>query len=127
MEGDADRLDQIALNLLTNAVKYTAAGGTVTVRTGVVDGTAQLTVTDTGSGLPDGEADRVFDRFWRGRVGQRTAGSGIGLAVAAELAAAHQGTLSAADTGAGARFTLALPGTGSDTRPTVDAAPASAS
>jgi two-component system sensor histidine kinase BaeS len=105
--GDRDRLHQIALNLLTNAVKFTPAGGTVTVRT--AGGPAVLEVTDTGPGLPGDEADHVFDRFWQGAAGRAAGGSGIGLAVAGGLARAHGGTLSARDTGQGAAFRLELP------------------
>ena len=108
--GDRDRLHQIALNLLTNAVKFTPAAGTVTVRTTAAGGQAVLEVADTGPGLPGDEAERVFDRFWQGAAGKAAGGSGIGLAVAAGLAGAHGGTLTARDTGQGAAFRLELPG-----------------
>lgn len=108
-EGDPDRLEQIALNLVSNAVKFTPAPGRITVTTHVVEGAAELEVSDSGPGLPGEEAAHVFDRFWRGAAGQTAPGSGIGLAVAAELAAAHGGTLTAADGAPGARFSLRLP------------------
>jgi two-component system sensor histidine kinase BaeS len=108
--GDPRRLHQVITNLLTNALKFTPAGGRVTIATGA-DGTrAVLTVADTGPGIPADELPRVFDRFWRGRQATQTSGSGIGLAVAAELTVAHGGRLSAASPpGHGTRMTLTLP------------------
>jgi signal transduction histidine kinase len=108
--GDPRRLHQVITNLLTNALKFTPIGGRVTITTGA-DGTrAVLTVTDTGPGIPADELPRIFDRFWRGRQAAQTSGSGIGLAVAAELTLAHGGRLSAASPpGQGTRMTLTLP------------------
>ena len=107
--GDPRRLHQVITNLLTNALKFTPAGGRVTIATGA-DGTrAVLTVTDTGPGIPADELPRIFDRFWRGRQAGQTSGSGIGLAVAAELTRAHGGRLSATSPpGQGTRMTLVL-------------------
>ena len=103
-------MHQVVTNLLGNALKFTPAGGTVTIRTRQDDGSAVLEVTDTGVGIPADELPRVFDRFWRGQAAAQTSGSGIGLAVAAELAQAHGGTLTAASQpGAGTRLTLTLP------------------
>jgi two-component system sensor histidine kinase BaeS len=108
--GDAGRLHQIALNLLSNATKFTPESGTIAIRTWTDAGGAHLEVTDSGAGLGDGEAERVFDRFWQGRAAQGRGGSGIGLSVAAELAGAHGGTLRASRApSAGARFTLTVP------------------
>jgi two-component system, OmpR family, sensor histidine kinase BaeS len=109
-------LHQLVTNLLGNALKFTQAGGTVTITTRQDDGTGQdgpravLTVSDTGIGIPADELPRVFDRFWRGQAAARTPGSGIGLAVAAELARAHGGTLTAASRlGEGTCLTLTVP------------------
>jgi two-component system, OmpR family, sensor histidine kinase BaeS len=121
--GDPDRIEQIVLNLLSNAVKFTPAPGTVTVTTRVVGDLAELHVTDTGPGLSAGEEAHVFERFWRGSAGRTTAGSGVGLAVAAELAAAHHGTLTVTGAGPGATFVLQLPARrGPATRPSGQAA-----
>jgi two-component system sensor histidine kinase BaeS len=108
--GDPDRLHQVIANLLTNALKFTPSGGRVTVEARPADGNAVLRVTDTGVGIPADELPHIFDRFWRGQQAARTAGSGIGLAVAAELARAHGGELTATSTeGLGTRVTLTLP------------------
>jgi two-component system, OmpR family, sensor histidine kinase BaeS len=108
----ADRrwLHQVVTNLLGNALKFTPAGGTVTISTGPAGGDAVLTVADTGIGIPADELPRIFDRFWRGQGAAQTSGSGIGLAIAAELTWAHGGSLTAAsEPGQGTRLTLTLP------------------
>jgi two-component system sensor histidine kinase BaeS len=103
-------LHQVVTNLLGNALKFTPAGGTVTISTRQDGQSAVLEVADTGVGVPADELPRIFDRFWRGRAAAQTSGSGIGLAVAAELARAHGGTLTAAsEPGAGTCLTLILP------------------
>jgi two-component system, OmpR family, sensor histidine kinase BaeS len=104
-------LHQVITNLLSNALKFTPPGGHVTITTTQADPDAVLQVADTGPGIPAGELPHVFDRFWRGRQAAHTSGSGIGLAVAAELARAHGGQLAAvSEPGHGTTMTLTLPG-----------------
>jgi two-component system sensor histidine kinase BaeS len=108
--GDADRLHQVALNLIANALKFTPAGGTITVSTSSNGSVACLEVADNGPGIPEDELPHVFERFWRGTNRDAAGGSGIGLAVVAELIAAHHGTVSVENvSGGGARFTVTLP------------------
>ena len=108
--GDSRWLHQVITNLLTNALKFTPPGGRVTVRAGPEAVDAVLTVTDTGPGIPADELPRIFDRFWRSPQAAQISGSGIGLAVAAELAQAHGGRLSARSRpGQGTEMTLVLP------------------
>jgi two-component system, OmpR family, sensor histidine kinase BaeS len=103
-------LPHVVTNLLTNALKYTPAGGIVTIDCSQADGRAILHVTDTGPGIPANDLPRIFDRFWRGQQALRTSGSGIGLAIAAELTRAHGGTLTASsEPGHGTQMTLSLP------------------
>jgi two-component system, OmpR family, sensor histidine kinase BaeS len=110
VSADETRLAQIATNLLTNAVKYTTPGGEVTVTTRAGANAARLTVADTGPGIPEADLPHVFERFWRGTGAKARSGTGIGLAVVAELAAAHGGTVTAASPpGGGAVFTVTLP------------------
>jgi two-component system sensor histidine kinase BaeS len=90
--------------------RFTPPGGRVTIDVRPADRTAVLQVTDTGPGIPPDDLPRIFDRFWRGRAAARTSGSGIGLAIAAELTRAHGGDLTAASTGGyGTQLTLTLP------------------
>jgi signal transduction histidine kinase len=103
-------LHHVITNLLTNSLKFTSAGGRVTIAAGPAGAEAVLTVTDTGTGIPADELPRIFDRFWRGRQASQTSGSGIGLAIAAELTRAHGGQLSArSQQGQGTVMTLTLP------------------
>jgi two-component system sensor histidine kinase BaeS len=107
---DPHWLHQVITNLLTNALKFTPAGGRVTIETGRAGAEAVLTVTDTGTGIPAEELPHIFDRFWRGSQAAQTSGTGIGLAIAAELAQAHGGRLTASsEPGQGTQLTLTLP------------------
>jgi two-component system sensor histidine kinase BaeS len=108
--GDPRWLHQVTTNLLSNALKFTPPGGRVIIGTRQAGRDAVLDVTDTGPGIPADELPHVFDRFWRGRHAAQTSGSGIGLTVAAELAQAHGGRLTAASQpGHGTQMTLTLP------------------
>jgi len=110
VRADERWLHQVITNLLTNALKFTPAGGHVTIGTGRDGAQAVLRVRDTGVGIPAEDLPHVFNRFWRGRSAAAISGSGIGLAVAAELAQAHGGELTArSEPGQGAEFTLTLP------------------
>ena len=113
VDGDPRRLHQVAVNLIANAVKFTPSGGTISVTTDTdTDGAvAVLEVADTGPGIPPDDISRVFDRFWRGATAGSTSGSGIGLAVVAELVRAHHGRVEVTSPpGGGARFRVLLPG-----------------
>jgi signal transduction histidine kinase len=108
--GDPNRLHQVVVNLLTNAMKYTAPGGRVTVRTFATGTEAVLEVTDSGPGIPEDERSAIWERFYRGTAGRRAAGSGIGLAVVKELVDAHGGTVTVeSPPEGGARFCVHLP------------------
>jgi two-component system sensor histidine kinase BaeS len=108
--GDPRWLHQVVTNLLTNAVKFSPTGATVRVEVRRSGPDAILRVTDSGVGIPAAELPHIFDRFWRGQAAEHISGSGIGLAVAAELATAHGGELTASSQpGAGTQMTLRLP------------------
>jgi two-component system sensor histidine kinase BaeS len=110
LQGDATRLGQVVRNLLTNALKFTPAGGRVEILVERRDGRARCVVSDTGSGIPPDDLPHVFERFWRGSGARGTAGSGIGLAVVDELVRAHLGEVSAASPPSGGSvFTVSLP------------------
>jgi PAS domain S-box-containing protein len=103
VKGDADRLRQVAWNLLSNATKFTPAGGQVTVRVRVARGHAELAVTDTGIGIPREFLGHVFERFRQAEstVSRRHGGLGLGLAIVRHLTEAHGGTVDAESAGEG--------------------------
>jgi two-component system, OmpR family, sensor histidine kinase BaeS len=107
---DPRGMHQVITNLLTNALKFTPAGGHVTIQTGQENRDAVLRVTDTGPGIPAEDLPHIFERFWRGRHAPQTSGSGIGLAIASGLARAHGGRLTASsEPGHGTQMTLTIP------------------
>jgi len=110
---DADRVAQVLVNLLGNALAHTPEGGAVSVDVAREGAEAALTVADTGSGIAAEDLDRIFDRFHRGPGSADRAGRGIGLTIARSLARAHGGDVAAASAGRGrgAAFTLTLPAT----------------
>ena len=108
--GDPVRLHEVVGNLLTNALKFTPAGGSVLLEAGPEGEQAVLRVRDTGPGIAPDELPRIFDRFFRGRGAAGVAGSGIGLTVVAELVRAHPGQLDVTSPPAeGAQFIVTLP------------------
>jgi two-component system sensor histidine kinase BaeS len=108
--GDPGRLHQVIANLLSNALKFTPSGGRVQLTLSAAGGEARLEVSDSGPGISPEDQPHVFGRLWRGAHATQTAGSGIGLAIAAELARAHRGSIEvASEPGQGSRFTLVLP------------------
>jgi two-component system OmpR family sensor kinase len=111
-EGNADQLRQVAANLLRNALVHTPAGSPIEVRAWAENGNADLEVRDHGPGLPEGDPDALFERFWRARAGRERGrdGAGLGLAIVAGIVDAHGGRVSAADAeGGGASFVVRLP------------------
>ncbi|NPC52137.1 PAS domain S-box protein [Corallococcus sp. AB032C] len=108
---DRDLWEKVVLNLLSNAFKFTFQG-TLTVRLRERDGRVELSVSDTGTGIPTHELPRVFDRFHRveGAKGRSHEGSGIGLALVRELVELHGGRVAVESTpGRGSTFTVSLP------------------
>jgi signal transduction histidine kinase len=109
---DAGRLQQVLHNLLENAFRYTASGGTVAVRVEAAPGEALLSVSDTGVGIPESDQPYVFERFFRSK-GSRQAnpgGSGLGLSIVRWIVEAHKGRVTIDSTaGRGSTFTVHLP------------------
>jgi signal transduction histidine kinase len=108
---DPARIRQVLDNLLTNAVKYTPAGGRVTVTLTAEGDAVVLTVADTGIGIPPGEVRRLFQRFFRGSVarGEGIPGTGLGLTITRAIVEHHRGTITVADNRPGTTFTVRLP------------------
>jgi signal transduction histidine kinase len=109
LRGDPDKLAQLFLNVLDNAVKHSPRGTTVLVRGSRDNGAIIVRVRDSGSGLPEGAQTRLFQRFYRGENAQRD-GAGLGLAIAQAIAQAHGGSIRASNVeGGGAEFAVRLP------------------
>lgn len=112
MVGDAARLQQVMGNLLTNAIKFTPAGGRVAVRLAYDEARATVAVTDSGQGIRADSLPHVFDRFWQANPSlTRAGGLGLGLAIVRELVELHGGTVRATSDGEGqgSTFTVVLP------------------
>lgn len=110
VHADPERLRQILLNLVGNAVKYTPPGGTVTVRERVEGCDAVIDVEDTGAGIPRDQHEHIFEPFVRLPRDAAVAGSGLGLAISREMARAMAGDLTvSSEVGVGSCFRLRLP------------------
>ena len=127
LAGDAERLRQVFVNLVENAIKFTPRGGKVTVRARIVEGgdddegtvllaplrrTVEVTVTDTGIGIPTAERSKVFDAFYQvdSSSTRDYGGTGLGLSIAKRIVEAHGGTVTIqANTPTGTIFVVALP------------------
>jgi signal transduction histidine kinase len=111
IDADPDRLHQMVLNLVANAMKYTPAGGHVTVSSSVEGDLAVIRVDDDGIGIEKDNLERVFDLFVRERTGDDVPGFGVGLAVVKRLATLHGGFVEARSPGRGlgSQFSLQLP------------------
>ncbi len=110
IELDEARIEQVLVNLIHNAVKFTPAQGTITVSARVDNGRLLIAVSDTGVGIIESELSRLFERFYKSDSARRTGGTGLGLAIAKHIVAAHGGEIRAESTvGEGSTFTVALP------------------
>ena len=115
VDGDPRRLEQIVVNLLSNALRYTDAGGRVTLTVRRQGNDALLEVADTGVGMPAVDLPNVFTRFWRGEKSRSraTGGAGIGLAIVHELVRAHGGGVTVESvSGEGSVFRVVIPARG---------------
>jgi PAS domain S-box-containing protein len=113
ISADATRLQQVLWNLLTNAIKFTPAGGKIQVSIGCAGPWAELKIVDTGVGIPAGFLPHVFDRFRQAEAAttRRFGGLGLGLAIVKQLVQLHGGSVQARSSGegSGATFTVRLP------------------
>jgi len=112
VHGDPARLRQLIWNLVENAVRYTPAGGTVTLALRLHGPVAELTVSDTGIGIPPEHLPHIFERFYRVDTSRSRAlgGTGLGLSIVRQIAEAHGGQVRVRSTvGEGSTFTVALP------------------
>jgi two-component system OmpR family sensor kinase len=117
--GDQDRLKQVLLNLIGNAINYTPQGGKVTLSLGKDQGEAILTIKDTGQGIPEEDIPHVFERFYRAEKSRTRSrdgkGFGLGLSIAYWIIRNHEGHIDVESTeGEGTIFTVRLPLAGAD-------------
>jgi signal transduction histidine kinase len=112
VSGDKERLSQLVGNLISNALKFTPAGGSVIARTFLDDDRAVLEIADTGIGIPPGEQSRLFQRFFRSSTATEQAipGTGLGLVISRAIAEAHGGTIDVTSLpGEGTTFRVEIP------------------
>jgi signal transduction histidine kinase len=118
---DHGRIFQVLVNLISNAIKFTARGGAISIRAAPVEGSLALTVEDTGIGIPADMLEQVFERFWQVGPGDRR-GSGLGLYISRCIIGAHGGKIWAeSEPGRGSRFTFTLPHAGAIAKPAASA------
>ena len=124
VHADAERVLQVTANLVANAVKFTPAGGRVTIAAGRQGDDIRISVTDTGPGIPAEHVGHIFDRYWHARRGARTSGSGLGLAIARGLVEAHGGRIQVESVpGRGSTFSFTIPRAGANASPAATRAP----
>ena len=106
--GDGPRLQQVLMNLLGNAIKFTSPGGIITVGAKAADDNVTISVHDTGTGIPQSNLPHVFDRFWKVRhTGKQ--GTGLGLFIVKGIVEAHGGKVWVeSQLGAGSTFSFTL-------------------
>lgn len=112
IRGDRGRIEQVLINMVSNAIKYTKDGGKVKITAGAKDGQVWCSVRDNGIGIPKQDVDRVFDRFYRvdKARSRESGGTGLGLSIANEIVSRHNGTIQLeSKAGRGTVITVTLP------------------
>jgi len=110
--GDRNRLEQVMMNVIGNAIKYTPDGGTIQVDAGVSGTMVWMEVADNGIGIPKKDRERIFDRFYRvdKARSRESGGTGLGLSIAREIVLRHGGTIALTDhDGPGTTIRIELP------------------
>jgi signal transduction histidine kinase len=122
---DEVRIEQIVTNLLTNAIKFTPAGGRVGVSASRAEGYAEIVVSDTGPGIPADLLPHIFEPFTQADAARAHGGLGLGLSIVKHLVEAHDGTISVRSVdGRGTTFVIRLPALDPETVPTTGVAAA---
>ena len=113
VHADSDRIEQVVINLLDNAIKFTPEGGRISFETDVRDGIAEITVRDSGSGIAQEDRDKVFDRFFTAdRAHTAGKGTGLGLSICKRIMEMHGQDIRLLDTEEGAAFRFTLEASG---------------
>ena len=107
---DADRIRQVVINLVHNAIKFTPPGGFITVTARCVHDSVVISVADTGIGIPADDVSRIFERFYKADRARSGGGTGLGLAIAKHTVQAHNGRIWVESVeGKGSTFSFTLP------------------
>ena len=112
IRGDRARIEQVLINMLSNAIKYTPDGGRIRMTAGVKDDCVWCTVRDNGIGIPKQDIDHVFERFYRvdKARSRESGGTGLGLSIAYEIVQRHDGKMEIhSQKGKGTAITVTLP------------------
>jgi two-component system phosphate regulon sensor histidine kinase PhoR len=110
VSADAERIRIVLTNLIHNAVKFTPPGGKILVQAELSEGEVIISVADTGVGIPAGDLDRIFERFYKADRARSGGGTGLGLAIAKHTIQGHGGRIWAESTeGRGSTFHFSLP------------------
>lgn len=110
VEGDAFWLEQVFVNVLSNAIKFSPGNSTVSLRIEKIDNSLEVLITDQGVGIPAEDLKLIFERFHRAQSSALTPGTGLGLPIAKELIELHHGSIKAeSDLGKGSTFSIRLP------------------
>jgi len=124
---DSILIEQVLINLLENALKYTPDGTTIEISARAVDGAIEVSVSDRGPGVPPADAEKVFEKFYRAGAGEGRGGVGLGLTICRGVITAHGGRLWVdARPGGGAAFRFTIPLDGPPPKVRVDEEPVSA-
>jgi signal transduction histidine kinase len=106
VRGDEDLMREAVSNLVDNAIKFTPAGGAVSIEARVANGRPVVLVSDTGLGVPPQERTKIFERFFRGERSGDAPGHGLGLSITDTIANLHGFKITVEDNNPGARFEL---------------------
>ncbi|MFO7584731.1 MAG: GAF domain-containing sensor histidine kinase [Anaerolineales bacterium] len=110
VQADRDKLKQVALNLISNAIKYNRPGGQISIKVKASENEWHLFFADTGLGIPEDELPRMFEKFHRVRATEKITGTGLGLSICKGIVQGHGGRISVqSKLGEGTQFTIALP------------------
>ena len=109
VKADSDRIEQVVINLLDNAIKFTPEGGSIQLESVTKDKIAEITVRDSGAGVPPEDRDKVFDRFFTAdRAHTAGKGTGLGLSISKRIMEMHGQSIRLLETESGAAFRFTL-------------------
>ena len=110
MRVDVEKMSHVFANLISNAIKWTPPGGTITIKTWLDEKSVHFSVADTGQGIDPEHLPHVFERFFKTDSARSQPGTGLGLSIARHVIEAHGGGISAAsDLGIGSKFVFRIP------------------